>query len=145
MIFISQMFWLYAFFHRSHCIYNAFLLSTVQSQPEVHYETPSKSELFTIAGVLHLRDKVRGCQLDAQQGSKGLKELTSCHSICPLVFGSIVPFKCLFHCSMCFCCFMPGDQTWAFKTWSKSCFLPDCFIVVDTVFVEKLNSFKTIY
>lgn len=28
------------------------------------------------------------------------------------LFDNIVPFKCLFYCSVCLCCFMSADQTW---------------------------------
>lgn len=37
----------------------------------------------------HLRDKVRRHQLVSQQGSEGLKELTSCHSICSFSLAAL--------------------------------------------------------
>lgn len=50
-----------------------------------------------------------------------------------LLFGTIVPFKCLFYCSTCFCCFMSDDQTWD-KTGSKSRSFPDWFFLLSAEF-----------
>lgn len=122
----------------------AFIALFFQS-PRISIKGHFEGQNYLRSQEFHIWDKARRHQLAAQQDSKGLKELTSCHSICPHVFGSIVPFKCLFYCSTCLCCFMSDDQTWEkASNGTQSGFLPRWLFTLSAVWGSAHRSWGSI-
>lgn len=74
-------------FHRYPCIHNVFSIEHHDTTINLHFHkgtlAMSRSELLPQSQEFHIWNKVRRHQLAAQQDRKGLKELRSCHSICP--------------------------------------------------------------
>lgn len=124
-----------------HALIMSFLLSTVTRQStgisiQVNLWCQGQ-KLLSQSRELHIWDKVRRHQLAAQQEREGLKELKSCHSICPQSL-TILSLSSAYFIVQCVCvvsCLPIKRGRWLQKG-CEGWFFPDRFFVLSTQFVS---------